>query len=237
MVKPYNQTENKKKQVTKMFDNIAKTYDSLNNLLSLKIHILWRRSAIKKIKNNPKKILDIGTGTGDFAIIAAKHTNAKIIGVDLSKKMIDVGKKKVNKKNLNTRISFKIADAEKLPFKKNSFDVITSGFVVRNFENMQKGLSEMYRVLNQEGIILILEPSNPSKFPLKQIYNFYFSLILPIIGQIISKDKNAYKYLTKSVKKFPDKHQFILELNKIGFKKCEYIPLTLGVASLYIAIK
>ena len=237
MVKPYNQTENKKKQVTKMFDNIAKTYDSLNNLLSLKIHILWRRSAIKKIKNNPKKILDIGTGTGDFAIIAAKYTNAKIIGVDLSKKMIDVGKKKVNKKNLNTRISFKIADAEKLPFKKNSFDVITSGFVVRNFENMQKGLSEMYRVLNQEGIILILEPSNPSKFPLKQIYNFYFSLILPIIGQIISKDKNAYKYLTKSVKKFPDKNQFILELNKIGFKKCEYIPLTLGVASLYIAIK
>lgn len=237
MIKPYNQTENKKKQVTKMFDNIAKTYDSLNNLLSLKIHILWRRNAIKKIKNNPKKILDIGTGTGDFAIIAAKYTNAKIIGVDLSKKMIDVGKRKVNKKNLNKRISFKIADAEKLPFKKNSFDVITSGFVVRNFENMQKGLSEMYRVLNKEGVILILEPSNPSKFPLKQIYNFYFSLILPIIGQIISKDKNAYKYLNKSVKKFPDKNQFILKLNKIGFKKCKYIPLTFGVASLYIAIK
>ena len=146
MIKPYNQTEDKKKQVTKMFDNIAKTYDSLNNLLSLKIHVLWRKSAIKKIKNNPKKILDIGTGTGDFAIVAAKYTNAKIIGIDLSKKMIDVGKKKVLEKKLNTRITFKIADAEKLPFKKNSFDVITSGFVVRNFENMQKGLSEIYRV-------------------------------------------------------------------------------------------
>ena len=237
MIKPYNQTENKKKQVTKMFDNIAKTYDSLNNLLSLKIHLLWRKSAIKKIKKNPKKILDIGTGTGDFAIVAAKYTNAKIIGIDLSKKMIDVGKKKVLEKNLNTRISFKIADAEKLPFKKNSFDVITSGFVVRNFENMQKGLSEIYRVLNQKGIILILEPSNPSKFPLKQIYNFYFSLVLPIIGQIISKDKNAYQYLAKSVKKFPDKNQFILELNKIGFKKCQHIPLSFGIASLYIAIK
>jgi len=237
MIKPYNQRENKKKQVTKMFDNIAKTYDSLNNLLSLKIHLLWRKNAIKKIKKNPKTILDIGTGTGDFAIVAAKYTNAKIIGIDLSKKMIDVGKKKVLEKKLNTRITFKIADAEKLPFKKNSFDVITSGFVVRNFENMQKGLSEIYRVLNQKGIILILEPSNPSKFPLKQIYNFYFSLILPIIGQIISKDKKAYQYLAKSVEKFPDKNQFILELNKIGFKKCQHIPLSFGIASLYIAIK
>ena len=237
MISPYNQTENKKKQIVRMFDNIAETYDLLNHLLSIRMHLIWRKKAIKKLKNNPKKILDIGTGTGDFAISAAKYTNAKIIGVDLSENMMAIGKKKVHKKKLNNRILFKKADAEKLPFKDDLFDVITAGFVIRNFENIEKGLSELYRVLKKNGDLLILEPSLPSKKPLKQIYNFYFSIILPIIGNKISKDKNAYEYLNKSVKKFSSKEKFIKRLKLIGFKQCQHIPLTFGITSLYIVRK
>ena len=236
MIKPYNQKENKKKQIIRMFDNIAKTYDSLNHLLSVKMHLLWKKKAIKKIQNNPEKILDIGTGTADLAINAAKYTNAQIIGIDLSEKMIDIGRNKVKQKKLNNRVSFKIADAENLPFKKQSFDAITLGFVVRNFEDIDKGLKEVYRVLKKKGTIVILEPSNP-KGLFNKIYNLYFSFILPKLGKSISKDKQAYKYLSESVKKFPNKNQFINKLKKIGFKKCTHISLTFGVASLYVAIK
>ena len=237
MIKPYNQTEGKKKQITKMFDNIANTYDLLNHFLSLRMHILWRKKAIKHININTKKILDIGTGTADFAIDSAKKINAQIIGIDLSKKMLEIGKRKIIKKKLNKKIYLEIGDAEQLPFNKNNFDVITAGFVIRNFEDINKGLLEQYRVLKPNGQLIILEPSIPRLIPFKQIYTLYFSYILPLIGKIISKDKSAYNYLNKSVKKFPEKELFIKKLKKIGFKKCKHIPLSFGIVSLFIAIK
>ena len=236
-VTPYNNSKSKKEQITIMFDNIAKSYDFLNHSLSLGMDNIWRKKAIKKLTNDPKNILDVATGTADFAISAAKYTNAQITGIDISQGMLDVGKKKIAKKKIDKRIKLQRADSEKLPFNDNSFDAITVGFGVRNFENLEKGLSEIYRVLNTNGVIAILEPSTPNFFPLKQLYHIYFHNILPIIGSLISKDKNAYKYLPDSVREFPNKKDFINILKKIGFKKCEYFPLTFGIVSLYIAIK
>jgi len=236
-VTPYNNSKSKKEQITTMFDNIAESYDFLNHSLSLGMDNIWRKKAIKKLTNDPKNILDVATGTGDFAISSAKYTKAQITGVDISQGMLDVGIKKIAKKKLDKRIKLQKADSEKLPFNDNSFDAITVGFGVRNFENLEKGLSEIYRVLNTNGVIAILEPSTPIFFPLKQLYHIYFHKILPIIGSLISKDKNAYKYLPDSVREFPKKKDFINILQKIGFKKCEYFPLTFGIVSLYIAIK
>ena len=236
-VTPYNNSKSKKEQITTMFDNIAKSYDFLNHSLSLGMDNIWRKKAIKKLNNDPKNILDVATGTADFAISAAKYTNAQITGIDISQGMLDVGIKKIAKQKIDKRIKLQRADSEKLPFNNNSFDAITVGFGVRNFENLEKGLSEIYRVLNTNGVIAILEPSTPNFFPLKQLYHIYFHNILPIIGSLISKDKNAYKYLPDSVREFPNKKDFINILKKIGFKKCEYFPLTFGIVSLYIAIK
>ena len=236
-VTPYNNTDNKKKQVTQMFDNIAKSYDFLNHSLSLGMDNIWRRIAIKKLTNNPASILDIATGTADFAISASKHTKAKITGIDISQGMLDVGNKKIIKKGLVGRIKLQLADSENLPFDDNSFDALTAGFGVRNFENLNKGLSEMNRTLKTGGIAAILEPSKPTSFPLKQFYNLYFHYILPFIGGIISKDKNAYTYLPESVTAFPSGKYFLTELEKAGFKNCEHVPLTFGVVSLYLAIK
>jgi len=236
-VTPYNTTEGKKKQVTKMFDNIAKSYDFLNHTLSLGMDNIWRKTAIKKLINNPATILDIATGTGDFAISASKYTKAKITGIDISQGMLDIGIEKVHKKGLSDRINLQLADSENLLFKSNSYDAITAGFGVRNFENLNKGLAEMYRTLKKNGIVAILEPSKPTSFPLKQFYNLYFHHILPFIGNVISKDKNAYTYLPDSVAAFPSGNKFLTELEKVGFKECKHIPLTFGVVSLYIAIK
>ena len=236
-VTPYNNTETKKKQVTKMFDNIAGSYDFLNHTLSLGMDNIWRKIAIKKLNNKPATILDIATGTGDFAISATKYTNATITGIDISQGMLDVGVEKINRKGLTNRIQLQLADSEKLPFQNNSYDAITAGFGVRNFEDLNKGLSEMYRTLKPRGIVAILEPSEPTHFPLKQFYNLYFHHILPFIGGIISKDKNAYTYLPDSVSAFPSENNFLTELNKVGFKECIHIPLTFGIVSLYIAIK
>ena len=236
-IKPYKNSENKKYQIIKMFDNIAATYDLLNGILSFKMDYIWRKTTIKKITNHPKKILDIATGTADLAIMAAKYTNAEITAIDISKNMLQIGNEKIKKNKFSKRIKLQLADAEQLPFENNSFQAITAGFGVRNFENMDKGLSEMYRVLTKNGIILIIEPSKPSKFPIKQIYNLYFSNILPLLGKIISKDKDAYKYLNQSVNHFPSKTQFLNKLNEIGFINCKHIPLTLGIVSLYIAEK
>ena len=236
-VTPYNTTEGKKKQVTKMFDNIAGSYDFLNHTLSLGMDNIWRKIAIKKLTNNPATILDIATGTGDFAISASKYTKANITGIDISQGMLDVGIEKIRKKNLSDRINLQLADSENLPFEDNSYDAITAGFGVRNFEDLNKGLSEMYRTLKENGIVAILEPSEPTSFPLKQFYNLYFHHILPFIGGIISKDKNAYTYLPDSVAAFPSGNKFLTELEKVGFKECKHIPLTFGVVSLYIAIK
>ena len=236
-VTPYNSSESKKKQVSEMFDNIANSYDFLNHSLSLGMDNVWRKIAIKKLTNNPKTILDIATGTGDFAVSAAKYTDAKITGIDISQGMLNVGIEKVRKKNLNNRISLQLADSESLPFNDNTFDAITAGFGVRNFENLNKGLSEMKRVLNKDGIVVILEPSTPKYFPLKQFYKLYFHHVLPTIGAWISKDKSAYSYLPESVDAFPSGEKFIIELKNVGFKDCKHIPLTFGIVSLYIAIK
>lgn len=236
-VTPYKNSKSKKEQITTMFDNIAKNYDFLNHSLSLGMDNIWRKKAIKKLKNKPKNILDIATGTGDFAISAAKYTDAQITGIDISQGMLDIGAQKLDKKKLNQRITLQKADSENLPFNDNYFDAITAGFGVRNFENLDKGLSEIYRVLNVNGMIAILEPSSPKNFPLKQLYNLYFHHILPTIGSWISKDKNAYKYLPESVDSFPSGNEFITKLEKAGFKECEYFPLTLNIVSLYIAIK
>ena len=236
-VTPYNNTETKKNQVTKMFDNIAGSYDFLNHTLSLGMDNIWRKIAIKKLNNKPATILDIATGTADFAISASKYTNANITGIDISQGMLDVGVEKITKKGLSNRIQLQLADSEKLPFQNNSYDAITAGFGVRNFEDLNKGLSEMYRTLKSGGRVAILEPSEPTHFPLKQFYNLYFHHILPFIGGIISKDKNAYTYLPDSVSAFPSGNDFLTELDKVGFKECKHIPLTFGIVSLYIAIK
>ena len=236
-VTPYNNTETKKKQITKMFDNIAGSYDFLNHTLSFGMDNVWRKIAIKKLSNNPAIILDIATGTGDFAISATKYTNANITGIDISQAMLDVGIKKITKKGLKDRIHLQLADSEKLPFKNDSYDAITAGFGVRNFEDLNKGLSEMYRTLKTGGMVAILEPSEPTNFPLKQFYNLYFHHILPFIGGIISKDKNAYTYLPDSVSSFPSGNSFLAELDKVGFKGSKHIPLSIGIVSLYIAIK
>ena len=236
-VTPYKNLETKKKQVTKMFDNIAGSYDFLNHALSLGMDNVWRKIAIKELSNKPATILDIATGTADFAISASKYTNANIIGIDISQAMLDVGAKKITKKGLTNRIQLQLADSEKLPFQDNNYDAITAGFGVRNFEDLNKGLSEMYRTLKSGGKVVILEPSEPTNFPLKQFYNLYFYHILPFIGGIISKDKNAYTYLPDSVSAFPSGKDFLTELDKVGFKESKHIPLSFGIVSLYIAIK
>ena len=220
-----------------MFDNIAQYYDKLNSILSFRMDVVWRRIATKYLKNKPKTVLDLATGTGEFALTIAKHTNAQIIGIDISHKMIKIGNKKIQHNKLNNRISLQIGDGEKLSFQNNSFDAITSGFGIRNFENMRQGLSECHRTLKKDGILLILEPSIPSMPVLKQIYIVYFSYLLPLLGKIVSRDKNAYQYLRDSVKAFPSKNDFLQILEETGFKKCKHIPISLGIISLYYAIK
>ena len=236
-IKPYNSLESKKDQVKHMFNMIASKYDFLNHTLSLGMDYVWRKKAIKKILNNPKEILDIATGTADFAISAAKHTQANITGIDISDQMIYVGNKKIQQKKLNNRIKLSIEDSENLPFLDNSYDAITAGFGVRNFENLEKGLSEIHRVVKKNGYVVILEPSTPKAFPLKQIFSIYFQKILPFIGSLVSKDKSAYSYLPNSVKSFPEGDDFLKILNKQGFSKANYYPLSFGIVSLYVAIK
>ena len=220
-----------------MFDNIAKNYDFLNHSLSFGLDFYWRKRAIKKLTNNPKKILDVATGTADFAISSSKIKGAKITGIDISEGMIEVGKSKIKKEGLEDVINLQIADSEDLPFDDFTFDAITAGFGVRNFENLEKGLYEMYRVLEKKGIVAILEPSKPKTFPLKQLYNIYFHHVLPFVGKLISKDNSAYTYLPNSVEAFPSGNDFINHLEIVGFKDCKHFPLTLGIVDLYIAIK
>ena len=236
-VKPYKNKQNKKLQIETMFDNIAQYYDKLNSILSFKMDSIWRKRAVQHIHNNPKKVLDIATGTGEFAITTAKYTTAHITGIDISHKMIEIGKRKIKNKKLTSRISLQIGDAEKLKFENNSFDVITAGFGIRNLENMNQGIAECYRTLKKDGILLILEPSTPSLPFLKQIYRLYFSYLVPLIGGLISRDKHAYQYLHDSVKEFPRKQDFLKKLSEKGFKNCKHIPLSCGIISLYYAKK
>lgn len=239
IVTPYkDQTTSKKEQVATMFNNIAPKYDFLNQLLSLGIHKGWRRKAVNLLKViSPKTILDIATGTGDFAIEAMKLNPDKVTGVDISEGMLKFGQEKINKLGLQNKIELKSGDSENLPFPDNSFDAITVGFGVRNFENLEKGINDIYRVLNKGGMISILEFSKPVKFPVKQLYKVYFRYITPAIGKLFSKDSSAYTYLPESVNAFPDGENFLSILRKAGFKEEKAIPVTFGIASIYIAKK
>ncbi len=239
LVKPYQEEGSKKEQVGAMFDNIAPRYDLLNRLLSLRIDVLWRRRAIGKLKPlDPKKVLDVATGTADVALEAAKQLKPeKIIGIDISNQMLNVGREKIRKRNLQEIITLENGDAENLRFESNTFDAITVAFGVRNFENLEAGLQEMNRVLRPGGKLIILEFSKPRIFPFKQLYQFYFKNILPIIGKLTSKDPKAYKYLFESVQAFPEGDDFLKILQQTDFKSVQCIPLTLGICSLYSASK
>lgn len=236
MLTPYkNNSSGKKEQVALMFNNIARRYDFLNHFLSLGIDKIWRRKTIKTLKGiseNPI-LLDVASGTGDLAISALKLKPKQIVGIDISEEMLNVGKKKIQKKGFSEIIQLQKGDSENIEFDSESFHGITVAFGVRNFENLQKGLSEMYRVLKPGGKLAVLEFSKPSKFPVKQIYNFYFKRILPFIGKIISKDNSAYTYLPESVSQFPEKHNFIAELEKAGFINCNFKSLSFGIATIY----
>lgn len=238
-ITPYkNKESSKKAQVAKMFDNIAGSYDFLNHFLSLGIDILWRKRAVREIgKISPKTILDIATGTGDLALEASVLKPTKIVGIDISEGMLDVGRKKMKKKGLDSMIKLQFGDSENLPFEDNSYDAVIAGFGVRNFEDLSKGLSEMRRVMSKGGKLAILEPAEPTTFPFKQLYSLYFKRILPFVGKLVSKDNAAYTYLPESVAAFPSGHAFLKELEIAGFKHPQHVKLTFGVAALYTATK
>lgn len=236
---PYKDKQgSKKEQVANMFDNISSKYDFLNHFLSLGIDISWRKKAIKLLKKDqPKQILDIATGTGDFAIEALVLNPDKVTGVDISEGMLAVGREKMKKRNLSDKIELLSGDSEALQFEDNKFDAVIVSFGVRNFENLEKGLADMYRVLRPGGKTVILEFSKPKSFPFKQLYSFYFKWILPKIGNTISKDQAAYTYLPESVRQFPDGQDFLQILKKVGFKDTQCKPLTLGISSIYTGTK
>jgi len=239
-ITPYqSQNATKKEQVATMFNNISGTYDFLNHFLSLGIDILWRKKAIKELKAiKPRIMLDVATGTGDFAFEAISILKPeKIIGVDISEGMLDVARKKINDRNLQHIFSVQMGDSEGLHFSDDHFDAITVAFGVRNYQNLEKGLADMYRVLKPEGKIVILEFSKPRAFPVKQGYNFYSNQVLPFFGKLFSKDNSAYTYLPESVAAFPDGEDFIKLMNKVGFKKSKDIRLTFGICAIYTGIK
>jgi demethylmenaquinone methyltransferase/2-methoxy-6-polyprenyl-1,4-benzoquinol methylase len=240
-VVPYkNKNSTKKAQVAEMFDNISPKYDFLNHFLSLGIDILWRRKAIKMLKKeqpNPKLILDVATGTGDFAIEALKLNPDKVIGVDISEGMLDFGRQKLRKKKLDHKIELLSGDSENLEFSDNYFDAVIVSFGVRNFENLSEGIANIYRVLKPEGTLVVLEFSRPKMFPFKQLYNLYFQNILPLIGKLVSKDNAAYTYLPESVRAFPDGKDFLTVLDTNGFHNTQCKTLTLGISSIYIGKK
>jgi len=221
-----------------MFDTISGDYDGLNRVISFGIDIKWRKKVVKIVKaSNPDTILDIATGTGDLAINLAETNASKIVGLDISRGMLDIGKTKIKKKNLDSKIEMILGDSENMPFKNNTFDAITVAFGVRNFESLENGLKEIYRVLKPNGTFVILETSMPTKTPYKQGYNFYTKNILPLIGKAFSKDKSAYKYLCESASVFPFGEALNNILRNIGFINVEDFPQTMGVATIYKSSK
>ncbi|HPM32232.1 MAG TPA: bifunctional demethylmenaquinone methyltransferase/2-methoxy-6-polyprenyl-1,4-benzoquinol methylase UbiE [Chryseolinea sp.] len=237
-VVPYNEETSKKEQVAKMFNNISHRYDFLNHFLSLGIDKLWRRKAINLLRtHNPKLILDVATGTGDFAIQALSLNPDKIVGIDISTGMLDAGRVKIRDRKLEAKIELLEGDSENLPFEENKFDAITVAFGVRNFENLELGLSEIRRVLKPNGMLVVLEFSKPRVFPFKQLYNFYFKSILPGVGRMVSADNAAYTYLPASVEAFPDGNDFIEVLHRVGFNKTQCRTLTFGISSIYTGTK
>ncbi len=238
-ITPYKDSSlSKKEQVAQMFDTISGNYDNLNRVISFGIDVKWRNKVLKMVgKSNPKTILDIATGTGDLAILMAQTKAEKIIGLDISAGMLEVGVQKIAAKNLNKTIEMVLGDSESMPFEDDYFDAITVAFGVRNFENLEKGLAEILRVLKPNGIFVILETSVPDKTPYKQGYEFYSKNILPLIGKLFSKDNVAYGYLSESAAAFPYGEKLNNILRKIGFIDVVALPQTMGVATIYSASK
>ena len=238
-VKPYKDKDNsRKEQVTEMFNNISGNYDFMNRIMTFGIDVKWRKKVVKMVeKTNPDTILDIATGTGDFAIMLADIKPKKIIGLDISKGMLEVGKEKVKQKKLENLIEMVLGDSENLPFEDHSFDAVTVGFGVRNFENLDKGLKEINRVLKPGGIFVVLETSQPEKFPFKQLYKIHSKYIIPLLGKMFSKDQEAYQYLPESAEAFPYGEAFNNILRKNEFISVSNTPLLFGAASIYTAYK
>lgn len=239
IIKPnQNNPEAKKKQVTHMFDGISKSYDLLNRIITLGIDVIWRKRVVRLLKKEaPETILDIATGTGDLVLALAKLNAKKIIGLDISPGMLEIGKKKVLAQNLTDRIKMQLGDSEALHYEDNSFAAVTVAFGVRNFENLDKGLLEIFRVLKPKGTLVILETAVPKNYFLKTFYMLYTQNIMPFIGKLFSKDRSAYKYLSDSAATFPHGEVFNNILRKNGFIEVEDLPQTLGIASIYFAKK
>jgi len=236
-VTPYSDQRPKKEQVKAMFDNISGKYDFLNHFLSLGIDVLWRKKAVKMLASlHPKKILDLATGTGDFALECLVLNPDKVTGLDISPGMLQVGIEKMKRKKAD-KVEMLLGDCEHLHFEDNAYDAITVGFGVRNFENLEQGLSEMHRVLRPGGKAVVLEPSFPFSFPMKQLFSLYFRFILPIVGRLVSSDTSAYTYLPASVEVFPEGEKFLEICDRIGFSKTVWHPLTFGICALYILEK
>ena len=238
-IKPYGKEGEKGKLVEEMFDNIAPTYDTLNHRLSWDIDKGWRKKAIRQLLPfQPKTILDIATGTGDFAILSAKELRPqRMIGIDISEGMMKIGQKKVEAEGLQHIVSFKKDDCTHLSFDDNSFDAVTAAFGIRNFQNLDQGLSEMYRVLKPNGHLSIVELTTPVSFPMKQLFKLYSHTILPVYGKLISKDTSAYSYLTKTIEAFPQGEVMLDILRKAGFKNANFKRLTFGICTMYFATK
>jgi demethylmenaquinone methyltransferase/2-methoxy-6-polyprenyl-1,4-benzoquinol methylase len=237
-VKPYQEETGKKEQIEKMFDSISGRYDFLNRFLSLGIDIYWRKLMVNRLKAmKPKTILDIATGTADVAIAMRKIGPEKIVGLDLSEGMLEIGREKVSKKGLGNLIQLVKGDSEHLPYSENAFEAVTVAFGVRNFENLLKGLSEMNRVLKPGGKVVILEFSRPRIFPVKQLYDFYFRYFCPWWGRMISKDDSAYRYLYESVNAFPEGESFLEVAKQAGFREIKAERVTFGIVSLYTGVK
>ena len=238
-IKPYGKEGEKGKLVEEMFDNIAPTYDTLNHRLSWDIDKGWRKKAIRQLLLfQPKTILDIATGTGDFAILSAKELRPqRMIGIDISEGMMKIGQKKVEAEGLQHIVSFKKDVCTHLSFDDNSFDAVTAAFGIRNFQNLDQGLSEMYRVLRPNGHLSIVELTTPVSFPMKQLFKLYSHTILPIYGKLISKDTSAYSYLTKTIEAFPQGEVMLDILRKAGFKNASFKRLTFGICTMYFATK
>lgn len=238
-VTPYKDSDlGKKEQVAQMFDTISGNYDGLNRVISFGIDVKWRKKVLKIVAaKNPKTILDIATGTGDLAILMTQTNAEKIIGLDISAGMLEVGRKKIEQKNLSGKIEMVLGDSENIPYPDNTFDAITVAFGVRNFENLEKGLAEILRILKPNGVFVILETSVPEKTPFKQGYYFYSRNILPLIGKLFSKDNSAYQYLSDSASVFPYGEALNNILRKTGFIEVNAMPQTFGVATIYSASK
>ena len=238
-IKPYNSTDEKGKVVEEMFDNIASTYDTLNHRLSWNIDKSWRKKAIRRLAPfSPKTILDIATGTGDFAIMSAKMLLPKtLIGADISDKMMEIGRQKVKEEGLDSIISFQKEDCLNLTFPSNTFDAVTAAFGIRNFQDLEKGLGEMYRVLKKGGHLCIIELTTPISFPMKQLFKIYSKVVLPFYGRLISKDSSAYDYLNKTIAAFPQGETMMNILQSAGFTRTSFTRLTFGICTMYIAEK